>query len=650
MAARCNYLYLDGLRLHARNVGVRLDRGAGHEDLRLRVAGRAGRGEITLERLRQTSDGPVEAFYLGDDGLCIRGLRLDPRACRGRRGRGNGAFDENLELLDPVARRVLARQQLRTLPYGDGDLDAARRRLRWAAGLLDAETFAATLLELPARNLAVFDPRNGATADLLGGVGEWDAKIVAVLGALHAASPAAAGRFAALHPPGTGSDGTTLRFSAGGSVRVGVDVSRLPTRIVERVGARVEKPANPAPAPVRRGRKNIKSIAETAPHLVPQWHPTRNGALTPENTGRGSVVAVWWLCDTCGTEWQATPGNRTSKAARGCPGCNGLRASRAANLAAEHPELVREWHPGNDGSPETHRSKSAQKVRWICSACSHVWDAAIYARTRGNGCPACAGVVVTAEHSLAATHPEIAAHWLEAAEPGHAPENVSSGSTQQVLWGCPTNPDHVFDRTVAQHVNAGGRCPYCTNRRVDDENCLAATHPELAEEWGSANDLGPEDVVAGSGYRAQWVCRSCARTWRTTVNSRAVYGAGCKACVSQVTSSQEIALREALLDAGIPVAAEGVLVEARGREWHCDIVSDELRLVVEFDGSYWHAGRQRTDKSKGTALRRDGWTVIRVREAPLRALHPHDVEVPERDDETAARLTLARIDELGLGA
>lgn len=650
MAAQCNYLYLDGLRLHVRNVAVLIDRGGVREELRVRLTGRAARGEITLTELRRVAMSPVAAVYLGDDGLRVPGLHLDPSACRGRRGRRLHDLESSTAGLDPVARRVLARQQLRTLPYGEGDLAAARRRTRWAAGLLDAETFTSTLLELRPRHLAVFDPRKGGHPELLDGLDESGAKIIAVLGILHAVSPRVAELYAALRPASDeGRSSTTLEFAGGGTLTVGIDPTEVPLGIVERFGATIAPPSTRAPAKTRAGRTSIKSIAATAPHLVSQWHPTRNGSMTPENTGRGSVAAVWWLCPTCGTEWQATPGNRSSKSARGCPGCNGLRASKTVNLATQHPDLVREWHPGNPRPPESYRSKSGEKVRWICSTCRHHWEAAIYSRVRGHACPACAGVVTTDEHSIATTHPEIARGWRGAADPERTPRNVSAGSTLVAEWGCSSNNGHVFERSVIHHVAAQGRCPFCTNRRIDKGNCLATTHPELAEEWGAGNDLHPEEVAAGSGYKAQWVCRTCARTWRTTVNSRAVYGSGCKACVSNVTSSQEIALRDALLAAGVPVEPTGVLVTARGREWHCDIVSHVLKLVVEFDGAYWHAGKERTDRSKGTSLRRDGWTVIRVREHPLEALHPHDVQVPERDDDEAARLTLERIAELGMG-
>ena len=36
------------------------------------------------------------------------------------------------------------------------------------------------------------------------------------------------------------------------------------------------------------------SLAATHPHIAAQWHPTKNGTLTPEDIGHGSNKRVWW--------------------------------------------------------------------------------------------------------------------------------------------------------------------------------------------------------------------------------------------------------------------------------------------------------------------------------------------------------------------
>ena len=58
------------------------------------------------------------------------------------------------------------------------------------------------------------------------------------------------------------------------------------------------------------------------PHLVKEWHPTKNGELTPDVFTHGSGKKVWWLCSK-GHSHDSTISNRTSKNPTGCPYCSG---------------------------------------------------------------------------------------------------------------------------------------------------------------------------------------------------------------------------------------------------------------------------------------------------------------------------------------
>jgi hypothetical protein len=45
--------------------------------------------------------------------------------------------------------------------------------------------------------------------------------------------------------------------------------------------------------------------------LAKQWHPTKNGKLTPSDVGAGSTKKVWWKCNKGDDhEWVASIVNR----------------------------------------------------------------------------------------------------------------------------------------------------------------------------------------------------------------------------------------------------------------------------------------------------------------------------------------------------
>ena len=48
------------------------------------------------------------------------------------------------------------------------------------------------------------------------------------------------------------------------------------------------------------------------PHLVNEWHPTKNGDLTPNEFTHGSDKKVWWLCSK-EHSYKATIKNKTLK-------------------------------------------------------------------------------------------------------------------------------------------------------------------------------------------------------------------------------------------------------------------------------------------------------------------------------------------------
>ncbi len=54
------------------------------------------------------------------------------------------------------------------------------------------------------------------------------------------------------------------------------------------------------------------------PKIASEWHPTKNGNLTPQDVTEGSNKKIWWQCSK-GHEWQTTPNNR--KNGRICPIC-----------------------------------------------------------------------------------------------------------------------------------------------------------------------------------------------------------------------------------------------------------------------------------------------------------------------------------------
>lgn len=138
----------------------------------------------------------------------------------------------------------------------------------------------------------------------------------------------------------------------------------------------------------------FNDLAALFPAVAAEWHPTKNGNLTPAQVVSGSNRSVWWKC-RLGHEWRAAIVDRT-RGTNGCPYCANKKVLAGFNdLASIEPKIAAEWHPTLNGAltPEMVTAGSNRRVWWICPE-GHVWRTAICNRTNAKkrtGCPVCAG-------------------------------------------------------------------------------------------------------------------------------------------------------------------------------------------------------------------------------------------------------------------
>jgi len=132
--------------------------------------------------------------------------------------------------------------------------------------------------------------------------------------------------------------------------------------------------------PICTNRKVVageNDLATTHPEIAAQWHPEKNGLLTPQKVVAGTTKKVWWQCEK-GHEWQAIVASRTTEGT-GCPVCTGKQVRTGENdLATIFPNLVAHWHPTKNGAmtPQSVTPFSNRKAWWICDL-GHEYQAVI---------------------------------------------------------------------------------------------------------------------------------------------------------------------------------------------------------------------------------------------------------------------------------
>ena len=275
-----------------------------------------------------------------------------------------------------------------------------------------------------------------------------------------------------------------------------------------------------------------QSLAEKFPDIAAQWHPTRNGDLTPEKVSKSNGRKVWWRCEQ-GHEWETMVGSRTS-GGPGCPVCIGRKVLAGYNdLATTFPEIVAQWHPTRNGDlrPDQVTAGSGKKVWWRCEQ-GHQWEAMVYSRiSGGSGCPVCSGKKVLAGYNdLATRFPDVAAQWHPTRNGDLTPDQVLAGARAKVWWRC--QQGHVWETRVGNRTTKGLGCPVCSGQKLlTGYNDLATTFLEVAAQWHPTRngDLTPDQVSMGSDKKVWWLCE-LGHEWEVTVNGRTSNGSGCPVC------------------------------------------------------------------------------------------------------------------------
>ena len=308
-------------------------------------------------------------------------------------------------------------------------------------------------------------------------------------------------------------------------------------------------------------------LQTTRPDLAAQWHPVKNGELTPNKVKPSSTQKPWWLCER-GHEWKASLGSRS--AGNGCPYCSGLKVEPGvSDFGSLFPELLGEWdYEANQTDPPLVGRGSQRKYWWTCNL-GHSYHASVANRTNGHGCPYCAGRLTLAGfNDLLSCSPEKAEDW-NYEKNNLRPDQVTPFSNQKFWWVCKVG--HEWEA----RPNSKAGCPSCKGRRVQPGfNDLATTHPELAVYWDTSKNMKkPSEVSKGSQEKVYWKCDE-GHSWQTLISNR-IAGKGCPYCASSLvwTGFNDLAFKypelakEFHASKNSPLTAEALLAGGHKKVW-----------------------------------------------------------------------------------
>ncbi|MCR5083132.1 MAG: zinc-ribbon domain-containing protein [Parasporobacterium sp.] len=279
----------------------------------------------------------------------------------------------------------------------------------------------------------------------------------------------------------------------------------------------------------------FNDLALNRSDLAAEWHPTKNGKLTPKDVTVSSGKRVWWYLpyDDPKTgkhfdfEWKAKIYHRVK--GEGCPFLAGKKVWVGFNdLKSVNEDLAKQIHPtkNNGLKAEDIIANSNKKMWWIYpyddprtgKHFDFEWQASSASRLRNNGCPFLSNQRVwPGFNDLKTRYPQIAEEWCYDLNGDKVPEMYMPNSKEEVWWECYIQDENGADKKIvwpAKITNRvqGDKCPYLSNQRVlPGYNDIGSLREDLVEEWDDEKNFGISiDTVAPfSSKKRWWKCRLC---------------------------------------------------------------------------------------------------------------------------------------------
>jgi hypothetical protein len=198
------------------------------------------------------------------------------------------------------------------------------------------------------------------------------------------------------------------------------------------------------------------------------------------------------------------------------------------DLATVRPDLAAQLVDPSQAKTVT--AGSEKKLSWFCETGHprYKWEAKVFNRSLGTGCPACDGkAVIPGWNDLGTVRPDLADQLVD---PSLA-TTVTKFSNKSFLWFCENDhPRHVWEATVCNRSNKGHGCGACNGKvTIPGWNDLATVHPDLALQL--VDPSLATTVTKSSDKKLLWFCETGhpRYQWEARVANRSL-GVGCSTC------------------------------------------------------------------------------------------------------------------------
>lgn len=269
-------------------------------------------------------------------------------------------------------------------------------------------------------------------------------------------------------------------------------------------------------------------LTTTRPDLVEEWCYEKNKDILPTQISRGYNKKVWWKCNKCGHEWQASPNSRDNMGS-GCPEC--AKGNRVSSQEMKLYYYIKKYFP-NAISGYTNKELTISEIdiyipelRIGIEYDGTKWHTDTnHDKKKDDACYQHNIKLIRVREPKCPVYESNCIFMNLANRSKHTLENVCTNMLN--MLGV-KDPDVDFDRDLIAINNL------IVHKQTS--NSLAILYPDVAKEWHPVKNgnFTPYDVSPKSDKRAWWLCSDCYNEWVSMVKDR-TKGSGCPNCARSV--------------------------------------------------------------------------------------------------------------------
>ena len=260
--------------------------------------------------------------------------------------------------------------------------------------------------------------------------------------------------------------------------------------------------------------KGFNDLASQEPEIAAEWHPTKNGMLTPKDVTVASGKKVWWLCKNK-HEYQSAVYSR--KAGTGCPYC--FKAMRSSFPEQAVYYYIKQIFPDAINSYRDLFKSSMELDIFIPSINTGIeYDGRLYHSNPTIQLRDSKKYSICKENGIMLVRIIEARRYTPILTCDHKIE-IPDASDKHLNYAI-NNLCYHLGKIVVPDVRRDRKeiLKLLDKRRTS----LSSEFPEIAAEWDyeKNNPLVPENFAPHANERVYWICNKCGNSWRAAIGDR----------------------------------------------------------------------------------------------------------------------------------